>query len=96
MPNIQIDVGQIKMRAQSIFMSPPLLKEQKYGKLIFFAQQQRHLLELSEISIKLLIEKCPTLAKVAAAFSFRSRTAKSPIINIFAKTIFGHDRPGNG
>ena len=35
MPNIEIDVGQMKMRAQSIFMSPPLLKEQKCGKLFF-------------------------------------------------------------
>ena len=26
--------------------------------------------------------------KVAAAFPFRSRTAESPIVNIFAKTIF--------
>ena len=35
MPNIQIDVGQIKMRAQSIFKPPSLLKQQKYGKLFF-------------------------------------------------------------
>ena len=36
MPNIQIDVGQMKMRSQSIFSPPPLLKEQNYGQLISF------------------------------------------------------------
>ena len=38
------------------FISPPLLKEQNYGQSIFFDQQQRHLLVLSEINFKLLLE----------------------------------------
>ena len=55
--------------------------------IFIFAQQPRHLLEVSEINFKLL----PNIGlKVAAAFSFRSRTAESPIVNIFAKTIFEH------
>ena len=36
MPNIQIDVGQMEMCSQSIFSPPPLLKEQNYGQLISF------------------------------------------------------------
>ena len=83
MPNIQIDVCQIKLHAQSIYSSPPLLKWLTHGKLFIFDQQPRHLLEGSEFNFKIL----PNIGLKVAA---ESRTAESPIVNIFAKTIFEH------
>ena len=84
MPNIRTYVGQIKMRAQSIYSSPPLLKWLTHGKLFIFDQQPRHLLEGSEFNFKIL----PNIGLKVAA---ESRTAESPIVNIFAKTIFARD-----
>ena len=53
------------------------------GNYLFFDQQPRHLLEGSEFNFKIL----PNIGLKVAA---ESRTAESPIVNIFAKTIFGH------
>ena len=93
MPNIQIhniDVGQINdgfMRAQSIYLTSPLLKLLKCGELFFLDQQQRHLLMILIISSKLLIFENAQHPKVAAAFSFWSRAAKAPIINISYRMV---------
>ena len=61
MPNIQIDVGQMKMRAQSIFSPPPLLKEQNYGQLISFTNNND--IYWSEIKFKLLFKKKPNIGR---------------------------------
>ena len=54
------------MRAQSIYSSPPLLKQLNHGKLFIFDQQPRHLLEGSEINFKLL----PNIGKSGSCIFF--------------------------
>ena len=51
MPNIQMDDGQIRLRAIDFYVPTPPKTAKVWG-IDFFAQLQRHLLELSEISIK--------------------------------------------
>ena len=59
MPNIQIDVGRIFARAIDFYVPTPS-KIAKTWDIIFFAQQQRHLLDLSEI-------KMPNIGPLVAA-----------------------------
>ena len=66
------------------FYDPTPSKIAKMWEIIIFDRQPRHLLEVSEINFKLL----PNIGlKVAAAFSFRSRTC------IMSSAIFVHLSP---
>ena len=59
------------------------------GNYLFFDQQPRHLLEVSEISFKLLIQNAQHWCKSSSWIIFWSRASKSPIVNISYYNIFG-------
>ena len=89
MPNIQIDVGQIKMRAIDFFVPTPS-KIAKSWEIIYFLTNNHAIYWKDQKLASSFWLIMPNIGlKVAAAFSFWSRTAESPIVNIFAKTILG-------
>ena len=85
MPNIQIDVGQIKMRAIDFFSSPPLLRLLNHGEIIYFLTNNYAIYWKDQELASSFYSKCPTLVQ---NWQLKSRASKSPIVNISYYNIF--------